>query len=120
MGIFDRAAELSEKVAKHYEELVTIRVRFEDLHRNTSETMSEFKKSLERVGDKVNSVERDHVEAKAILTSQIESLSNRLDSLSEKALHAAMDEAARNAAEMYFNKKPEQIIDNETGQKKLT
>jgi chromosome segregation ATPase len=95
MGWNIGVGELTKKVAQYYEELVATRVRFEELKQHTTETLGSFKEALERISDRLTSVEMKHVESQALLLAKTESISDRLNSLSEKALHAAMGEAAR-------------------------
>lgn|GEM_PF-4810713 len=87
-------ADLAKKVAEYHKELVTTSVRFDELRRQTKETLDEFKGALERMNVKVNDTEKRHFEMQTTLNAKIDSLTERLNILSEKALHAAVRDAA--------------------------
>lgn len=89
------AAELATKVADYHKELVTTSVRFEGLRQQTTETMTEFKSVVERLQQQVHAQELRHVQEIARLNAQIGALQDRLNMLSEKALHVTLREVAR-------------------------
>jgi len=88
-------AELAKKIAEYHKELVTTSVRFDELRRQTKETMEEFKGALERINVRMQDVERRHIEAQATVVAKTESIAERLNTLSEKALHVAVNDAAK-------------------------
>ncbi len=99
MSVGDRLADLSREVMGLYKELVTNSTRFEELDRNTTQMLQEFKHALERMADKVALVEKEHIMAQSDLKAEIRVLAGRLDTLSEKALHTAIERAAEEVAE---------------------
>lgn len=88
-------ADLAKSVAEFHKELVTTGVRFEEMRRQTKETLDEYKGALERMNGRLQEVERRHIETQASLNAKIDSLVERLNFLSEKALHVAVQDAAR-------------------------
>lgn len=89
------AAELATKVADYHKELVTTSVRFEGLRQQTTETMTEFKSVVLKLQEQVHAQELRHVQEIAHLKAQIGALQDRLNMLSEKALHVTLREVAR-------------------------
>ena len=89
-GIADAITGLAKKVADSLEQIITVKVQFEELRRYTRETIDEYKRLLERANDRIERVERERVAKEAELHAKIEGLSSRLDALSEGALHAAI------------------------------
>jgi hypothetical protein len=89
------AAELATKVADYHKELVTTSVRFEELRRQTTEIMGEFKSVVLRLHEQVHAQELRHIQEIAQLNAQIGGLQDRLTMLSEKALHVTLQEMAR-------------------------
>lgn len=87
-GLAARAEEL-------YRELVTTNAKFDELRRYTHESIAEYKRLLERLSDKIERIERDRIRAETELMGKIQALDARLEALSEKALHAAAEKAAR-------------------------
>ena len=59
------------------------------------ETLTEFKRVIERQEDKLEQLQKDHVSAEAQLQSRITVLEGRLNSLSESALHASIERATK-------------------------
>lgn len=86
------AAELAKKIAEYHKELVTTSVRFEELRRQTTETLGEFKSIVERMRDNAQASELRHIQEISELKGRIESLHARLDMLSERALHVAVNQ----------------------------
>lgn len=86
--------DLVKKVNDLYKEMVTNTVQFEELRKTTKETIVDFKHIVERLGDKVENIEKEFIESKANLLSKIDALDSRLTILSEEALHQAVKEAA--------------------------
>jgi hypothetical protein len=114
MAFSDSVGDLAKKVASFYEELVTTRVRFEELRNRTNETLLEFKHVIERFEMKLNEVEKEHVKTQAQLLAKIDGLEQRLTMLSEKALHVAVKEAATQVArELLGSDKVEQVASPE-------
>ncbi len=93
--IKESVALLTSKVAGLYKEIVTNTVRFDELRRYTRESIDEFKRLLERNDDKLDRIERDRIRVETELLSKINALEARLSALSEQALHAAAQQAAR-------------------------
>jgi uncharacterized coiled-coil DUF342 family protein len=88
------AAELAKKIAEYHKELVTTGVRFEELRRQTTETLGEFKSIVERLQESAQARELRHIQEISELKGRIESLHARLDMLSERALHVALNQVA--------------------------
>jgi hypothetical protein len=95
MGWGQGAAELAKKIAEYHKELVTVGVRFEELRRRTTELINDFEAEIERLSERVHSIEKNNIEAQASMQAKIEGLSERLSLLSEKALHVAVKDIAR-------------------------
>jgi hypothetical protein len=93
-GIKESVSGLAKEFANLYKELVTNTAQFEELRKYTKETLDNFKHSLERLQDKLENYERENLKTISKLESRIESLKDRLDMLSEKALHEAAKDAA--------------------------
>lgn len=93
-GITDAITGLAKKVADSLEQIITVKVQFEELRRYTRETIDEYKRQLERANDRIERVERERVAKEAELHAKIQGLSSRLDALSEGALHAAIQRMA--------------------------
>ncbi len=93
-GITDAIGSLTKRVADALEQVITVRVQFEELRRYTRETVDEYKRLLERANDRIERIERERVAKEAELHAKIEGLSSRLDALSEGALHAAIQRMA--------------------------
>jgi hypothetical protein len=87
-------AQLTNRVAELYRELVTTRVQFEEVRQYTKESIIEFKRLIERDSDKIDRIERDRIRAEAELIAEIHGLEARLSALSESALRAAVGDAA--------------------------
>jgi hypothetical protein len=95
MGWSDRVADLAKAVTKHYEELVTLKTRFDDLREHTNDLLKEFKAALERLSDRMIVMEKEHAAERATLQASIQALTDRLNMLSEQALHNAVKDVAR-------------------------
>ena len=93
-GISDAIGALTKRVADALEQIITIRVQFEELRRYTRETIDKYKRLLKRATDRIDRVERERVAKEAELHAMIAGLSARLDALSEGALHAAIQRMA--------------------------
>jgi hypothetical protein len=102
-GIKESLSDLVKKSTELYKELVTTNVKFDSLRVFTKETIDEFKRLLERQGDKLDQIERERIRAETELLSKINALDARLNALSEKALHAAMEQTGCVSA---WNKDP--------------
>jgi glutathione S-transferase len=87
-GVGSRVAELAQQV-------ITNHARFEVLERHTGETLAEFKALLERLDARMQDMRLDHLRERADLLARITVLEGRLASLSEQALHAVAEKAAR-------------------------
>jgi hypothetical protein len=95
MSIGDKIADLGAKVAELYKELVTNTVRFEELEKHTAETLQAFRKDLLALSAKVDGIHVEHVKHQAEVKSLVQVLEGRLNMLSEKALHVAIRDVAR-------------------------
>ncbi len=93
-GAKETLAQLTAKVADLYKELVTTTVKFDEVRNYTKESITEFKRLLERQSDNIERIERDRIRAETELMSKINALDARLNALSERALHAAVGELA--------------------------
>lgn len=82
------------KMTKLYEQMVTNSAQFEVLRETTTQTISEFKRLLEKHEDRVRFIEQERVMKEAELLGRINSLQERLNVLSEDALYQAMKGAA--------------------------
>jgi predicted nuclease with TOPRIM domain len=94
-GAKEIVAELAKAVAALNKELVTNTVQFTELRSYTKETLSEFKRLLERLSDKLDESEKDRVRREAELLSRINALESKLNAISEQALQAIAREEAR-------------------------
>jgi cysteinyl-tRNA synthetase len=108
-GVKETVAELVIKVGELCKELVTNTVQFQELRSYTKETLSEFKRLLERLSDKLDESEKDRVRREAELLSKINALEAKLNALSEQALHATAKEAAREVFERMVAEKNQGI-----------
>jgi hypothetical protein len=105
-GITDAISGLTKRVADALEQLITVRVQFEELRRYTRETIDEYKRLPERANDRIERVERERVAKEAELSAKIEGLSARLDALSEGALHAAIQRMAPEVLASHLRRNP--------------
>lgn len=87
-GVGNRVAELAQEV-------ITNNARFEGLERHTTATLDEFKALLQRLDERVQDLRLDHLRERADLLARITVLEGRLTALSENALHAVAEKAAR-------------------------
>jgi hypothetical protein len=111
-GAKEIVAELAKAVAALNKELVTNTVQFTELRSYTKETLSEFKRLLERLSDKLNESEKDRVRREAELLSKINSLESKLNAISEQALQAIAREEARLIFERMLAEKKQDIFSN--------
>ncbi|WP_420126429.1 hypothetical protein [Longimicrobium sp.] len=95
--------ELGQRVADLYKEIVTTTVRFESLSRETTTDIAEARTAIQRMDERMQQMQLDHVRERAELSSQIKALDARLDALSESALHAVARDAARQAMHTILN-----------------
>lgn len=95
--------ELGQRVADLYKDSVTTSVRFDSLSRETTTTIAEAKTAIQRMDERMQQMQLDHVRERAELSSQIKALDARLDALSESALHAVARDAARQAMHTILN-----------------
>jgi hypothetical protein len=95
MSIGDKISDLGAKVAELYKELVTNTVRFEELGKHTTETLEAFRRDLVALSNKVDAMHVEHVKHQAEVKGLVQVLEGRLNMLSEKALHVAIRDAAR-------------------------
>ncbi|HEX8693763.1 MAG TPA: hypothetical protein VF746_15180 [Longimicrobium sp.] len=91
------ATDILKKLSELYEEIVVTKARFESLEKITNSAISELRTAVVRFEDDLRRMDREHIRERAELSAKIESLSARLDTLSEGALHAVAREAARDA-----------------------
>jgi hypothetical protein len=111
-GAKEIVAELAKAVAALNKELVTNTVQFTELRSYTKETLSEFKRLLERLSDKLDESEKDRVRREAELLSKINALESRLNAISEQALQAIAREEARLIFERMLAEKKQDIFSN--------
>jgi len=95
MGWFDGAEKLVTKVNEIHETFVETQTEFRLLKQQTENTLGEFKGALERLGAKVDTIQLDQAKAHAELHADIKGQEFRLNTLSEQALHVAIDRLAR-------------------------
>ncbi len=98
-NIAQNLAALAGRAEELYRELVTTNAKFDELRRYTHESIAEYKRLLERLSDKIERIERDRIRAETELLGRIQTLDARLQGLSEQALHAAAEKAARSMME---------------------
>ena len=98
MSVADTIGSLTRTVADLYREIATTSVRYEALQHRTEELLSRFERLIEQHAQRVQAMHDDHVRERATLQAHIEILEGRLNTLSEKALHTAVHEAAREIA----------------------
>jgi predicted nuclease with TOPRIM domain len=103
---------LAKAVAALNKELVTNTVQFTELRSYTKETLSEFKRLLERLSDKLDESEKDRVRREAELLSKINALESKLNAISEQALQAIAREEARLIFERMLAEKKQDIFSN--------
>ncbi|MBF0369195.1 MAG: hypothetical protein HQL52_07030 [Magnetococcales bacterium] len=94
-GVRENLADLAQKMADLYKALVANATRFDGLREHTRESIAAFQRLLERQDDKINRLERERIKSESEMTARISALEARLEALSEQALHAAAQEAAR-------------------------
>jgi hypothetical protein len=111
-GAKEIVAELAKAVAALNKELVTNTVQFTELRSYTKETLSEFKRLLERLSDKLDESEKDRVRREAELLSKINALESKLNAISEQALQAIAREEARLIFERMLAEKKQDIFSN--------
>jgi hypothetical protein len=111
-GAKEIVAELAKAVAALNKELVTNTVQFTELRSYTKETLSEFKRLLERLSDKLDKSEKDRVRREAELLSKINALESKLNAISEQALQAIAREEARLIFERMLAEKKQDIFSN--------
>jgi esterase/lipase len=111
-GAKEIVAELAKAVAALNKELVTNTVQFTELRNYTKETLSEFKRLLERLSDKLDESEKDRVRREAELLSKINALESKLNAISEQALQAIAREEARLIFERMLAEKKQDIFSN--------
>jgi predicted nuclease with TOPRIM domain len=111
-GVKETVAELVIKVGELYKELVTNTVQFTELRSYTKETLSEFKRLLEHLSDKLDESEKDRVRREAELLSKINALESKLNAISEQALQAIAREEARLIFERMLAEKKQDIFSN--------
>jgi hypothetical protein len=87
-GVGSRVADLAQQV-------ITNNARFEGLERHTTATLGEFKALLQRFDERVQEMRLEHLRERADLLARITVLEGRLAALSEQALHAVAEKAAR-------------------------
>jgi hypothetical protein len=87
-------AELTNKVAELYKEIVTTTVRFEHLQHNVTESLGRIEDRLRRLEERFTSTHDEHVRERAASAADIRAVDARLTILSEQALHAVAREAA--------------------------
>jgi hypothetical protein len=117
-GAKEIVAELAKAVAALNKELVTNTVQFTELRSYTKETLSEFKRLLERLSDKLDESEKDRVRREAELLSKINALESKLNAISEQALQAIAREEARLIFERMLAEKKQDIFSNENDDKR--
>ena len=105
-------SELVERVGKLYNEMLTNNVKFEELSKTTVETMKSFKRSIEKQDERIEKLQKEHTLTQADLQSKITLLEGRLNSLSESALHAAIEKATKDVLKDRLGK-------NETAQPEI-
>jgi uncharacterized phage infection (PIP) family protein YhgE len=91
------ATKVARKIADYHKELVTTSVRYEELRRQTQESLAEFKAALDKVSDRVGALERECIAAHSDLNSKINTVSERLTIISEKAIHVVAFDAVKQA-----------------------
>ena len=95
MSVSETITKLTKSVAELYREIVTASVRFDALQDATQTSISRFERLIEQYAQRVQVLHDEHVREKAALEAQIQALEERLTVLSEKALHAVVQEAAQ-------------------------
>ena len=95
MSVSESIANLTRTVAEVYRELATASVRFDALQAATETAVSRFERLIELYAQRVQVLHDEHVREKAALEAQSQAREGRLNALSEKALHAVVQEAAR-------------------------
>src|SRR5258706_12941852 len=95
MSVSDAIGDLTSKLGGVYKELVTNTVRFEELQKSTDRVLTKYELVLERLTSEMKAMRDDHVREVALLRGEVKALDGRLSALSEQALHAVMDKAAR-------------------------
>lgn len=96
MAWFDGVMKFGSELKRLNDELITTRVEFKALKERSVESIEQFKALIEKSADRINRIEIEHIRERAELNAKIESLSERLNMLSERALHAVMKDAAMN------------------------
>lgn len=95
INLKEEVGALAGRLHELYKEMVTNNAKFDELRLYTRESIDDFKRALERIQDAAHQAERDRIRVETELRAEIRNLQGRLDALSEKALHAAAKEAAR-------------------------
>lgn len=78
-----------------YKQLVTTTAELDNIRRYTREAVEEFKRLLERQGDKIERIERDRIKAEAELSTKIGALQARLDAITEQTMRSAVSDYAK-------------------------
>lgn len=116
-GIKESVSGLAKEFTNLYKELVKNTTQFEELRKYTKETLDSFKSSMERFQDKLETYERDNIKTISKLEARIDSLKDRLDMLSESALHTAARDAAITVMERII--KEERLLKDKPSDKKV-
>jgi hypothetical protein len=87
--------ELAERVARLYESMVTNTAEFNALRDQTREAVHEVKALVTRLGEEMRETRLEHVRERAALEAKIDALGQRLNVLSENALHSVIRDVAR-------------------------
>ncbi len=119
-SVSEVVSNLTQKIAEAFEQLITVRVQFQELRTFTKESSDEARRRIDRAEDRIDRIERERIHREAELTAKIDALGAKLDALSEQALHAAAEKAALVVMrELAEREKPASWGVSETGSRKL-
>tara|TARA_Y100001001_G_scaffold158598_1_gene178329 strand:+ start:3953 stop:4339 length:387 start_codon:yes stop_codon:yes gene_type:complete len=108
----DSVRGLASELKKLNDEFVETKTKFGMLKERVVENLDQFKAIVEKTAEKMEQMEKEHIRERADLNAKIDSLSARLDSLSEQALHAAVHEAADRIARERLENRERSINDS--------
>ena len=94
-------AELLKKLIDLHGQIVRNSTLLDELRRNTERCLADFKHALEVCEERAQRIERERIEKEAQLLARIGGLEQRLDMLSERALHLAITETAKSVVSQY-------------------
>jgi len=103
-------AELITKMGKLWEQSVTNSAQFEELRKATRECLADFRHAVETCEARIQRIEKERTEKETRLLTKIEGLEERLNMLSEQALHRAVETRAERYVSSVVDKTSEKYV----------